>query len=133
MATDVQPPPDALNQREGPGGRHGRRKRQLGGLAIGFVAGWVIGFLVEYAIGSRLVTGSASNPFSVAFGLPIALGVMFALFGLMLGTVREVAVVDAPVRDPRYRRLGKAATSERGQLPGSTVTPRTPDDAPPEQ
>lgn len=128
MATDVQPPPDALNQREGPGGRRGRRKRQLGGLAIGFVLGWVIGFLVEYAIGSNVITGSASNPFSVAFGLPAALGVMFALFGLMLGTTREVAVVDAPVRDPRYRRLGKAATSERGQLQGSTVTPRTPDD-----
>jgi hypothetical protein len=133
MATDVQPPPDALNQREGPGGQHGRRKRQLGGLAIGFVVGWVIGFLVEYAIGSRLVTGSASDPFSVAFGLPAALGVMCALFGLMLGTLREVAVVDAPMRDPRYRRLGKAATSERGQLPGSTVAPRTPDDAPRER
>jgi hypothetical protein len=32
------------------------------------------------------------------------------------------------VREPRYRGLGKAATSERGQLPGSTVAPRTPDD-----
>jgi hypothetical protein len=58
---------------------------------------------------------------------------MCALFGLMLGTTREVAVVDAPVRDPRYRRLGKAATSERGQLPGSTVEPRTPDDGPHER
>jgi hypothetical protein len=128
VAADVQPPPDALNQREGPGGQHGRRKRQLGGLAIGFVLGWVIGFLVEYAIGSKLVTGSASDPFSIAFGMPAALGVMFALFGLMLGTTREVDVVDAPVRDPRYERLGKAATSERGQLQGSSVQPRTPDD-----
>ncbi len=132
MATDVQPPSGALSQQEGPGGRHGRRKRQLGGLVIGFVVGWVTGFLVEYTIGSNVITGSASNPFSVAFGLPAALGVMFALFGLMLGTTREVAVVDAPVRDPRYRRLGKAATSERGQLQGSTVTPRTPDDVDPE-
>ena len=128
MATDVQPPSGALSQQEGPGGRHGRRKRQLGGLAAGFVIGWVTGFVVEYAIGSRLVTGSASDPFSVAFGLPAALGIMFGLFGLMLGTIREVAVVDAPMRDPRYRRLGKAATSERGQLQGSTVAPRTPDD-----
>jgi hypothetical protein len=37
-------------------------------------------------------------------------------------------VVDAPVRVPRYRRLGRAATSERGQLPGSAVTPRSADD-----
>ena len=133
MAADVQPPPDALKQREGPGGQYGRRRRQLGGLAIGFVVGWVIGFVAEYAIGSKLVTGSASDPFSVAFGLPAALGIMFALFGLMLGTTREVAVVDAPVRDPRYERLGKAATSERGQLQGSTVKPRTPDDVRPER
>jgi hypothetical protein len=128
MASHVQPPSGALSQQEGPGGRHGRRRRQLGGLAIGFAVGWVAGFVVEYAIGSRVITGSASNPFSVAFGLPAALGIMFALFGLMLGTTREVAVVDAPVREPRYRRLGKAATSERGQLQGSTVAPNTPDD-----
>jgi hypothetical protein len=133
MAADVQPPPGALEQQEGPGGGHGRRRRQLGGLAVGFVIGWLIGFFVEYAIGSKLVTGSASDPFSIAFGLPAALGIMFALFGLMLGTTREVNVVDAPVRDPRYRRLGKAATSERGQLQGSSVKPRTPDDLPREQ
>lgn len=53
---------------------------------------------------------------------------MAGLFGLMLGTTRDVDVVDAPVRDPRYRRLGQAATSERGQPQGSTVAPRTPDD-----
>ena len=129
MATDAQPPPGSLHQQEGPGGEGGRRRRQFGGLAAGFVLGWLIGFLVEYAVGSRLVTGSASDPFSVAFGLPAALGIMFGLFGLMLGTTREVEVVDAPVREPRYRRLGKAAASERGQLQGSTVAPRTPDDA----
>jgi len=133
MAPNIQPPPGSLHQQEGPGGEHGRRKRQLGGLAAGFVLGWVIGFIVEYAIGSRLVTGSASDPFSVAFGLPAALGIMFGLFGLMLGTTREVEVIDAPVREPRYRRLGKAATSERGQLQGSTVKPRTPDDVGPDR
>jgi len=128
MATDAQPPPGSLHQQEGPGGEGGRRRRQFGGLAAGFVLGWLIGFLVEYAVGSRLVTGSASDPFSVAFGLPAALGIMFGLFGLMLGTTRDVDVVDAPVRDPRYSRLGRAATSQRGQLQGSTVAPRTPDD-----
>jgi hypothetical protein len=53
---------------------------------------------------------------------------MFGLFGLMLGTTRDVEVVDAPVRVPGFRRLGRAATSERGQEPGSPVTPRYPDD-----
>ena len=127
MATHTHPPAETLRE-EGPGQRRGRRRRQFLGLAGGFVVGWLVGFLLEYVIGSRLVTGSASDPFSVAFGLPAALGVMCALFGLMLGTVREVAVVDAPVREPRYSRLGRAATSERGQLQGSTVAPRTPDD-----
>jgi hypothetical protein len=41
----------------------------------------------------------------------------------MLGTAGEVEVVDAPVRMPRFRRMGRAATSERGQLPGSPVAP----------
>jgi hypothetical protein len=127
MATSTHPPEQALHE-EGPGRRHGRRRRQLLGLAAGFVVGWLIGFLVEYAIGSRLVTGSASNPFSVAFGLPAAVGVACALFGLLLGTTREVQVVDAPVRDPRYEHLGRAATSERGQMQGSSVAPRGPDD-----
>jgi uncharacterized membrane protein YeiB len=129
MATETRPPPGSL-QEEGAGRRHGRRRRQFTGLAAGAVTGWLIGFGLEYAVGSRLVTGSTSNPFSVAFGLPLALAVALGLFGLMLGTTREVDVVDAPVRVGRYRRLGRAATSEQGQLPGSPVTPRYPDDLP---
>jgi hypothetical protein len=125
----MQPPPDALRE-EGEGRRHGRRRRQFGGLAAGVVIGWLIGFGLEYVVGARLVTGSASNPFSVAFGLPLALAVACGLFGLMLGTAGDVEVVDAPVRMARFRRLGRAATSERGQLPGSPVPPRTPYDRP---
>jgi hypothetical protein len=129
MATHTQPPPGSLRE-ENEGRRHGRRRRQFGGLAAGAVIGWLIGFGLEYAVGARLVTGSASNPFSVAFGLPLALAVACGLFGLMLGTAGEVEVVDAPVRMARFRRLGRAATSERGQLPGSQVAPRTPGDGP---
>jgi hypothetical protein len=127
MATSTHPPERALHE-EGPGRRHGRRRRQFLGLAAGFMVGWLVGFLVEYAVGSRLVTGSASDPFSIAFGLPAAVGVACALFGLLLGTTREVQVVDAPVRDPRYERLGRAATSERGQMQGSSVAPNTPEE-----
>jgi hypothetical protein len=127
MATHPHPPESALHE-EGLGRRHGRRRRQLTGLGAGFVLGWIVGLVAEYAVGSRLITGTASDPFSIAFGLPAALAIMFGLFGLMLGTTREVEVVDAPVREPRYRRLGRAATSERGQMQGSTVAPLTPDD-----
>jgi hypothetical protein len=129
MATQIQPPADSLRE-EGEGRRHGRRRRQFGGLAAGIVIGWLIGFGLEYAIGARLVTSSASNPFSVAFGLPLALAVACGLFGLMLGTAGDVEVVDAPVRMARFGRLGRAATSERGQLPGSPVPPRSPNDRP---
>jgi hypothetical protein len=73
--------------------------RQFGGLGTGFVIGWLIGFGLEYAVGARLVTGSASNPFSVAFGLPLALAVACGLFRLMLGTAGKVEVVDAPGAD----------------------------------
>jgi hypothetical protein len=128
MQTHTQPPPRGSLEQEAPGRRHGRRRRQFGGLAAGAVLGWLIGFGLEYAVGSRDVTGTASNPFSVAFGLPLALAVAAGLFGLMLGTTREVEVVDAPVREPRYRRLGRAATSERGQAQGSSVAPRYPGD-----
>jgi hypothetical protein len=127
METPQQPSPGALRE-EGEGRRHSRRVHQFGGLAIGAVIGWLIGFGPEYAIGARLVTGSASTPFSIAFGLPLAVAVACGLFGLMLGTAGEVDVVDAPVRVARFRRMGRAATSERGQLPGSPVAPRTPYD-----
>jgi hypothetical protein len=129
METGTKPPASALRE-EGRGQRHNRRRHQFIGLAGGAVLGWLAGFGLEYAVGARLVTGSASNPFSIAFGLPLALAVAFGLFGLMLGTAGEVEVVDAPVRMARFRRLGRAATSERGQLPGSPVAPRTPGDRP---
>jgi hypothetical protein len=128
MATHIHPPPRALDE-EGRTQRHDRRRRQLTGLVLGAIVGWLAGFLLQYLVGITHVTGSASNPFAVAFGLPIAMAIAFGLFGLMLATTREVEVVDAPVRMGRFRRLGRAATSERGQLPGSPVPPRTPDDA----
>ncbi len=123
MAASTHPPEQTLNE-EGTGRRRGRRRRQLTGLVAGLVLGWVLGFAFEYAVGSRLTTGSASDPFTVAFGVPAAVAVAFGLFGLLLGTTREVQVVDAPVRDPRYERVGRAAASERGQTQGPAATPR---------
>ena len=94
--------------------RH-RRRSQFGGLAAGAVAGLVVGVLIEWALGSERLTGHADDPFSLAFGL-------------LLGTAREPAVEDAPVRVGRFRRLGRAATSRQGQLPGSPVPPARVDD-----
>lgn len=127
MAASTHPPERVLNE-EGAGRRHGRRRRQLTGLAAGLVLGWAIGFAFEYAIGSRLTTGSVSDRFTVAFGLPAAVAIAFGLFGLLLGTTREVQVVDAPVRDPRYERVGRAAASERGQTQERANTARQPAD-----
>jgi len=107
--------------------RH-RRRSQFGGLAAGAVAGLVVGVLIQWAFGSERLTGHADDPFSLAFGLPVALAIAAGLFGLLLGTAQEPALEDAPVRVGRFRRLGRAATSRQGQLPGSPVPPARVDD-----
>lgn len=101
------------------------------GLAAGAAAGFVVGLLLEWAIGSERLTGHADDPFSIAFGLPVALAIAAGLFGLLIGTAREEPDVDAPVRVARFRRLGRAATSSRGQLPGSPVRPVSDEDGEP--
>jgi hypothetical protein len=87
-----------------------------------------VGIALEVGIGLHRLTGEASDPFAVVFGLPLALAVAGGLFGLLLATTAEVAVEDAPVRVRWYRGLGRAATSTRGQLPGSSVPPGVPGD-----
>ena len=99
------------------------------GLAAGAAAGFVVGLLLEWAIGSERLTGHADDPFSIAFGLPVALAIAAGLFGLLVGTAREEPVEDAPVRVRRFRRMGRAAVSKRGQLPGSPVPPAHRDDS----
>jgi hypothetical protein len=99
--------------------------RQFTGLFGGAAVGFTAGLILQWAIGLTRITGHADNPFSVIFGLPVAMAIAFGLFGLLLATTREVAVVDAPVRVRWFRGLGRAATSTRGQLPGSSVPPGT--------
>jgi hypothetical protein len=108
---------------ESPNREHNRRRRQIGGLAAGALTGLVAGIVIEYVIGSERLTGHANNPFSLAFGLPVAMAIAVGLFGLLLGTARVAPVEDAPVRERRYQRLGRAAVSKQGQLPGSPVPP----------
>jgi len=102
--------------------RH-RRRSQFAGLFAGAVAGLVAGIAIQWAFGSERLTGHADDPFSLAFGLPVAMAIAAGLFGLLLGTAQEPPVEDAPVRVGRFRRLGRAAVSKQGQLPGSPVPP----------
>jgi hypothetical protein len=102
--------------------RH-RRRSQFAGLFGGAAAGLLAGVLIQLVFGSERLTGHADDPFSLAFGLPVAMAIAAGLFGLLLGTAQEPPVEDAPVRDRRFRRLGRAAVSKRGQLPGSPVPP----------
>ena len=113
---------------ESPGREHNRRKRQVAGLAAGAVVGFVAGIVIEYVIGSERLTGHADDPFSIAFGLPVAMAIAVGLFGLLLGTAKDAPVQDAPVRERRFQRLGRAAVSKQGQLPGSPVPPAYEDD-----
>jgi hypothetical protein len=107
--------------------RH-RRKSQFAGLFLGALAGLVAGVAIQWALGSERLTGHADDPFSLAFGLPVAMAIAAGLFGLLLGTAQEPPVEDAPVRERRFQRLGRAAVSKQGQLPGSPVPPVYHDD-----
>ena len=122
METGHTEPGSALRA-ESPGRERHRRRSQLAGLGAGAAAGFIAGVLIQWAIGSERLTGHADDPFSLAFGLPIALAIAAGLFGLLLGTASEAPVVDAPVRVRRFRRMHRAAVSRQGQLPGSPVPP----------
>jgi hypothetical protein len=127
METGHTQPGSALRA-ESPRRERHRRKSQFAGLAAGVLAGVIGGILIQWAVGSERLTGHADDPFSLAFGLPVAMGIAAGLFGLLLGTAREPPVEDAPVRVRRFRRLGRAAVSKQGQLPGSPVPPAHRDD-----
>jgi hypothetical protein len=123
------PQPGSALRAESPRREKRRRRSQFMGLAAGAAAGFVVGLLLEWSIGSDRLTGHADDPFSIAFGLPVALAIAAGLFGLLVGTAREEPAEDAPVRVRRFRRMGRAAASERGQLPGSPVPPAHRDDS----
>ena len=104
----------------------GRRRRLTRGtgIALGAVVGLAVGIAVLLIVDGFRTSGHDDSPLVLVFGIPtftaIAGGV---LLGLLSG-VPEHAVVDAPVRERRFARSGRAATSAEGQLPGSPVEPR---------
>ena len=100
--------PDSALRAESPRREEHRRRSQFGGLAAGAAAGFVVGILIQWAFGTERLTGHADDPFSLAFGLPVALAIAAGLFGLLLGTARE-----APSSTPRCALGGFAGCIAR--------------------
>jgi peptidoglycan/LPS O-acetylase OafA/YrhL len=80
--------------------------------------------LVVLLVDAPRATGSGDNPAVWVFGLPGFLAIAGTVIGWVAAGLPSVEVVDAPVRQRRFRRAGRAAATERGQLPGSEVPPR---------
>ena len=101
-----------------------RRHRRLAIIAAGSLTGLVVGGLVVLLVDAPRATGSGDNPAVWVFGLPGFLAIAGTVIGWVAAGLPSVEVVDAPVRQRRFRRAGRAAATERGQLPGSEVPPR---------
>jgi hypothetical protein len=100
-----------------------RRRRRLGIIAAA-LTGLIVGGLVVLLVDAPRATGSGDNPAVWVFGLPGFLAIAGTVIGWVAAGLPSVEVVDAPVRQRRFRRAGRAATTEQGQLPGSEVPPR---------
>jgi hypothetical protein len=101
-----------------------RRRHRLAIIAAGTLTGLVVGGLVVLLVDAPRATGSGDNPAVWVFGLPGFLAIAGTVIGWVAAGLPSVEVVDAPVRQRRFRRAGRAAATERGQLPGSEVPPR---------
>jgi hypothetical protein len=101
-----------------------RRRRRLGIIAAGTLTGLIVGGLVVLLVEAPRATGSGDNPAVWVFGLPGFLAIAGTVIGWVAAGLPSMEVVDAPVRQRRFRRAGRAATTEQGQLPGSEVPPR---------
>jgi peptidoglycan/LPS O-acetylase OafA/YrhL len=101
-----------------------RRRRRLAIIAAGTLTGLILGGLVVLLVDAPRATGSGDNPAVWVFGLPGFLAIAGTVIGWVVAGLPSVEVVDAPVRQRRFRRAGRAATTEQGQLPGSEVPPR---------
>ena len=75
---------------------------------IGVLAGLVIGIILDLMF-ARF--GARSNPLSVLV-VPVAAAVIGLTMGMLL-SVAERSHLDAPVRDRRLVRSGRASTTER--------------------
>jgi hypothetical protein len=101
-----------------------RRHRRLAIIAAGALSGLVLGGLIVLLVDAPRATGSGDNPVVWVFGLPGFLAIAGTVIGWVAAGLPSAEVVDAPVRQRRFRRAGRAAATEQGQLPGSDVPPR---------
>jgi hypothetical protein len=101
-----------------------RRHRRVAIIAAGTLTGLVVGGLIVLLVDAPRATGSGDNPAVWVFGLPGFLAIAGTVIGWVAAGLPSVEVVDAPVRQRRFRRAGRAAATEQGQLPGSDVPPR---------
>jgi hypothetical protein len=101
-----------------------RTRRRVLWVVVGAVVGYAVGGAFVLLVDRARYSGSASDIVVWLVGLPTLLAVAGAVIGWLAAGWRTVEDVDAPVREPRFARRGRAATSEQGQLPGSPVTPR---------
>jgi hypothetical protein len=101
-----------------------RRRSRLAIVLAGAVGGYVVGAAAVLIDSQRRYTGDPSHPATWLIGLPLLLAIVGTVAAVLLDATRDVEDVDAPVRLRRFRRQGRAATSTRGQTPGSDVPPR---------
>jgi hypothetical protein len=100
-----------------------RTRRRIAAILIGAAIGYAIGGAFVLLFDRARYSGDSSNLVVWLVGLPTLLAIGGAVIGSLVAAWPTVEEVDAPIRERRFARQGRAATSEQGQLPGSPVPP----------
>jgi hypothetical protein len=109
-----------------------RAHRRILAVVIGAVVGYGLGAGFVVVVDRARYSGADSDLLVWLLGLPTLLAIAGAVIGSLVAAWPTVEDVDAPMRVDRYVRQRRAATSQRGQLPGSAVPPRYEDETPPQ-
>jgi hypothetical protein len=102
---------------------HSRTRRRLAAILIGALIGYAIGGAFVLAFDRARYSGDSSELVVWLVGLPMLLAIGGAVIGSLAAAWPTVEEVDTPIRERRFARERRAATSEQGQLPGSPVPP----------
>jgi hypothetical protein len=102
---------------------HSRTRQRIAAILIGAVIGYAVGAAFVLLFDRARYSGDSSNLVVWLVGLPTLLAIGGAVIGSLAAAWPTVEQVDAPIRERRFAREGRAATSEQGQLPGSPVPP----------
>lgn len=107
-----------------------RTRRRILAVLIGALVGYGVGAAFVVVVDRARYSGADSDLVVWLVGLPTLLAIGGAVIGSLVAAWPSVEDVDAPMRVDRYVRQRRAATSQRGQLPGSAVPPRYEDETP---